>query len=538
VSKGTVRDDGRYWAFISYSHKDAAFGRRLHRRLEAYALPRRLVGQGAGVGSAVPRRLTPIFRDREEFPAAQDLSAEVRAALKESRSLIVVCSPAAAASPWVAREVELFRELHPGRPVFAAIREGDPKDSLPPVLRLIGPDGRALEPLAADFRRGHDGWELGLLKLIAGMLGVGLDELVQRDGQRRTRRVTAITAAALMLVLVMTVLTVFAISARNEAERQRGEAEGLVEFMLTDLRTTLKGVGRLDAMTAVNERALRYYADQDLSRLPVESLERRARVLHAMGEDDESRGDHDAALIKFGEARRTTAELLAESPDDPERVFAQAQSEYWIGYVDYNRDRFASAKPPFEEYKRLVDRLVARVPESPEFQEEAGFADGNLCAIALEKPSNAPEAIRLCTSALRHMEQAARHLKGNVEVGSKIANRHAWLADAYLANGNAAQARTERFAEEQILLRLINSDPRNMDLSDSWISLQRALARLEILANQRELARHRLQRALSALNTMIEFDPKNKNWSDQRIRIQITIAHLQPVSIEPHGGNQ
>jgi len=125
VREGTVSDDGRYWAFISYSHKDAVFGRRLHRRLEAYALPRRLVGRLTAQGAA-SRRLTPIFRDREELPAANDLSAEVRAALKASRCLIVVCSPAAAVSPWVAREVALFRELHPNRPILAAVREGDP----------------------------------------------------------------------------------------------------------------------------------------------------------------------------------------------------------------------------------------------------------------------------------------------------------------------------------------------------------------------------------------------------------------------------
>jgi hypothetical protein len=180
VSNIASTESPKYWAFISYSHKDSAFGRRLHRRLENYALPRRMAGRASGQG-VIPRRLAPIFRDREDFSAANDLSTEVRAALQVSRSLIVVCSPAAAASPWVAREVESFRALHPDRPVLAAIREGEPPACFPDALRRIGPAGDSIEPLAADFRKGRDGTELGLLKIVAGILGIGLDELVQRE---------------------------------------------------------------------------------------------------------------------------------------------------------------------------------------------------------------------------------------------------------------------------------------------------------------------------------------------------------------------
>src|SRR5205085_5000642 len=113
--------------------------------------------------------------------------------------------------------------------------------------------------------------------------GLGLDDLVQRDATRRVRRVMAVTAGALAAMLVMAVMVVIAISARREAEHQRAEAEGLIEFMLTDLGSRLRGVGRLEVMEAVNSRALGYYANQgDPADLPPDSLQRRARVLHAI----------------------------------------------------------------------------------------------------------------------------------------------------------------------------------------------------------------------------------------------------------------
>ena len=88
-------------------------------------------------------------------------------------------------------------------------------------MRRQGSAGESVEPLAADFRSGGDGYRLGLLKLIAGILGIGLDELIQRDAQRRLQRVTAITAAAVLAMLVMGVLTAFALSARVDPRTAR-----------------------------------------------------------------------------------------------------------------------------------------------------------------------------------------------------------------------------------------------------------------------------------------------------------------------------
>jgi tetratricopeptide (TPR) repeat protein len=524
--------NGRYWAFISYSHRDAAFGRRLHRKLETYALPRRLVGRETAQGK-VPKKLAPIFRDREELAAAHDLSTEVRAALKASRCLIVVCSPASAASQWVGREIEVFRELHPGRPILAAVRDGEPEDCFPPGLLGEDANGAAIEPLAADFRRGRDGEHLGLLKLVAGILGLGLDELVQRDATRRNQRVTAVTAGALLAMVVMGVLTAFALSARQEAERQRGEAEGLVEYMLTDLRDRLEGVGRLDVMTAVNKRALKYYSDQDLEKLPVDSLERRARLFHAMGSDDQARGDTAAALAEFREARRTTAALLAEAPDDPERIFDQAQSEYYFGVVDYDRSDYAAAMTSFRAYKALADRMVAIAPKNTKYRREAGYAESNLCTIAV-KNGNRKDALQHCAAALMQTQEAADHPdKDNdtAEVRKAIAddvmNCLGNLGDAYRINHNTIRARAEREAEQKILGREMAADPHNMDLVDTWIALQIAFAELDSDDGNNAAAEARMTNTLSSAETLYRVDPTVKRSRKQREFIEQELIRLR-----------
>jgi hypothetical protein len=97
----------RYAAFISYSSKDAAFARRLHRALEGYGIPSSLGKFDLTGGRGKRNRVHPVFRDRDEFGAGH-FSDQIEASLKASAALIVVCAPNSAASPWVQKEIEFF----------------------------------------------------------------------------------------------------------------------------------------------------------------------------------------------------------------------------------------------------------------------------------------------------------------------------------------------------------------------------------------------------------------------------------------------
>lgn len=509
-----ARPGVRYAAFLSYSHKDAAAAGRLHRRLETYRLPQRLAGS-EGARGTVPQRLWPIFRDRDELPAAADLSETVRDALARSGALIILCSPHAAASLWVAEEIKVFRELHPDRPVLAAILDGDPPDCFPGALRALGQDGTWHEPLATDLRRGRDGAHLGLLKLVAGITGVGLDALVQRDAARQIRRVTSVTAVTVIAMLIMTALAWIAVDARRDAENQRAEAEGQIEFMLTDLRELLKGVGRLDILTAVNQRALRYYGrHQDLQRLPADSLVRRARVLLAVGEDELNRRHYPAATAAFREAHRTTAEQLARAPRDAERIFAHSQSEYWVGYADYLRDDLVAARQSWQRYKELADRLLAINPAEPRWLRESGYAEGNLCTIAVRRPIDAALASRTCVTALRRVLRV-RDLQGaDRALDRDLANRHGWMVLAADANGRWDLAQRHQARHEALARSLIAADPSNVDYRDVWVRGQFGFGKLLAAHGRLQEARRRFAAAAAEVAKLRTRDPANASWRD------------------------
>jgi MTH538 TIR-like domain (DUF1863)/Tetratricopeptide repeat len=229
----------RFRAFISYSHRDTGTVRWLHRALETYRVPRKLLGRETAFGP-VPKTLAPIFRDRDELSASPDLSAELRAALAQSLFLIVVCSPAAAASRYVNEEVLTFKRLHGEKRVLALIVAGEPgasqgsapsdQECFPPALRFsLAADGSLADvpaaPIAADLRKVGDGRRLALLKLLAALTGLRLDELAQREAQRRAQRLRLVAGASLAACLFTGGLAIYANVQRIEAERQRGVAE-------------------------------------------------------------------------------------------------------------------------------------------------------------------------------------------------------------------------------------------------------------------------------------------------------------------------
>lgn len=213
----------RYKAFISYSHRDEAIAKRLHRRLERFRPPPGLTLPDG----AIPERLYPIFRDREEMGASHSLPETIEAALTASDHLIVLCSPASAASKWVNQEICFFADVKGAERILPVIVSGDPPDCFPKALK------DALdEPLASDLRETKDGYTDGVLKIIAGLWGVSLGALKDREAARQRHRARLNTA----LAAVFAALVVFAGFSgwraveqkhRAEAEAQAAEARSL-----------------------------------------------------------------------------------------------------------------------------------------------------------------------------------------------------------------------------------------------------------------------------------------------------------------------
>ena len=532
----------RYYAFLSYSHQDKDLADWLHRELEKFRVPSSIAGRLTASG-VVPRRLTPIFRDQHDLSASGDLAEEIKAALAASQFLVVLCSPTAAKSRWTNQEIESFKRTRPEGCVLAAIASGEPfasdvpgreaEECFPPALRYRydrrgRPTNKRAEPLAADLRGNPEERRTGFLKLVAGMLGVGLDELVQRETTRRHRHLAWLAAASLGGMAVTSTLAVTAINARNEAREQRREAEGLVGFMLGDLKNKLEPIGRLDALDGVGARVLRYYQKQGTADLSDAALSQRSKALSLMAEVAESRGDSAGALRLYRTAMAGTAEAARRAPNDPQALFDHAQNVFYVGQIDRQLGDFKANEAAMREYKDLAIRMIALGPDSMKWRMEKNYADTNL-GVALADQRRFPEAVEQFSEALTTMEAIATADPRNREYQQNLAEGLAWLADAQGSMGDYRGAIASRTRGIATLQRLFDQTG-DVDYEQRLVPAHVSLGYLYLEQGQAEAAGEEFRTAVAMADALLPKEPTNTTWREYATKAHLALARQLLVS--------
>jgi len=534
------RPQVRYFAFLSYSHKDEQLASWLHAQLEQFKVPGNLAGRLSENG-VIPKRLTPIFRDQHELAAAGDLGEEIEEALANSQYLIVLCSPDAANSRWTNAEIDAFKRKRPDGCVFAAIAAGEPfasdipgreaEECFPSALRQRydrrgRPTAKRAEPLAADLRHPGEARRVGFLKLVAGMLGVGLDDLVQRETLRRQRRLAWLAAASLAGMAVTSTLAITAIQARDEAREQRRQAEGLVGFMLGDLKDKLQPIGRLDALDAVGSRALAYYQAQDKSELSDEALAQRSRALTLMGEIANTRGDLDGALKRYEEAFASTAEAVRRHPDDPQRIFDHAQNVFYVGQIAYERGSLRQAEAAWREYKRLAERMVELAPEDNDYRLEEVYASNSLGSVLMTERRYG-EAAAIYQSSLKVAEALAAAEPGKRDYQFRVSNALAWLADAHEYSGALDRSLAERERQVQLLTDMQQRNPQDTEIQRDMMTARRAVGRLLASRGDATGGLKELLASVAISDTLYRIEPGNTEWLQANAAGRFDLADVQ-----------
>lgn len=326
-------------------------------------------------------------------------------------------------------------------------------------------------------------------------------------------------AAGAAMVLALATGAGLAAMEAAEARRNRDRAEGLIEFMLGDLRRKLEPAGRLDVLDALGEKALAYYESQGAGGADADAVGRRARALHLIGEIAERRGDLARSHHLFISAADSTAELMQRSPGDARRMFDHSQSVYWVGYVARRRGKAAEAEASFAEYLRLAGRLVELEPANVEWRMERAYANANLGILFMES-HRASRALQLFGDACSTW---AGIFASRPDLAIESAIAQGWLAKAHEATGALERAITAQQAKVEILQKLPDfSTNRRAQLVHANGYYE--IGRLRLSLGQAGAAAGPARQAQERLETLVALDRSNLHWLAQLAFARVGLA--------------
>jgi tetratricopeptide (TPR) repeat protein len=513
----------KYCAFLSYSHRDTAWGKWLHAALESYRVDRDLVGRNTPVGP-VPKSIRPIFRDREDFSAGHSLTQQTIAALEASRFLIVICSPSAAQSRYVNEEVRLFKMLGRAERVIPVIVDGEPGDltreCFPPALRCkVSADAQVAdeheEPIAADAREQGDGGEIAKQKVVAGLLGLGLDEIVRRAERARRRRNRFWTTLAGVFFL----LAVAASGSAAYAWRQLKINEA---FLNATLKRATEIVDEAVAQAVkynvprgatlkllVNAEGL--FDDMAHYGRPTPELRyRKAWMMIQFALSYKILGDTAKQFARANEAYRLLTGLTAEQPNNIpyQRDLSVAYNE--VGDVQKAHGDLAGALKSYRDGLEIAKRLPQSDPNAG-WQRDLSVSYNKVGDVQ-KAQGDLTGALKSYGDGLKIAKRLAQSDPANAGWRRNLSWSHENVGDVQKAQGDLAGALKSYRDGFAIRERLAQSDAANAGWKSELSLSYEKVGDVQVAQGDLTGALESYRDSLAIIEPLAQSDPSNANW--------------------------
>ena len=219
----TIDKHYKYFAFISYKREDEKWAQWLQHKLENYKLPT----TARQNNPSLPNKVRPIFRDTTDLSGGV-LERAINNALSDSHFLIVICSPRAAKSQWVCKEVQTFIDSGREENIIPFIIEGQPyspdisTECYPAALKELSGSRELL-----GININEMGRDAAAVKAVARMFELPFDTLWQRFRREARRRRRIFISLLMLFTLASLIITgiFFGLHRRMQFNQARAVAE-------------------------------------------------------------------------------------------------------------------------------------------------------------------------------------------------------------------------------------------------------------------------------------------------------------------------
>ncbi|CAD6366165.1 hypothetical protein SHEWT2_00831 [Shewanella hafniensis] len=328
---------------------------------------------------------------------------------------------------------------------------------------------------------------------------------------RWTRRLTV----ALLCVLTLTsvIMSVRSIEAEKLALQKRLAAEDLLGFMVGDFADKMRGIGRMDLLDGISNKALEYFSDfshqDDDAHLSFDARFQHGQTLEAMGEVAYSRNKIDEARSALLAAQEKMLPLLELQPENLALLKTLGANAFWLGQLKYDVSEWVSARPFWEQYLQYSQAMYAIAPEDKDALMELSYAHNSLGSVSMNQQEFAKakqdfeESLRLKLLALAKAPEDSQLI-------ADVADTRSWLASAAVSQGDINTAiQIHEEIQEALLTKNLEKQPYLLDrLTGSYQNIATLLSyqgRLTEALNKASLG-------LATIESAFKQDPENERW--------------------------
>jgi tetratricopeptide (TPR) repeat protein len=527
-----------YDAFISYSHaKDKPIATALQSVIQKLGKP------------WYRRRALRVFRDDTSLSATPGLWPTIQQSLEQSRFLILLASPEAAASPWVNKELAYWLERKGADTLFIAVTDGElvwdvdsgdfgGRAPLPPAAKGCFLTQPRWVDLTA-YREGADKREAKFTELAANFAaairGMPKEDLLSQEVRQQGRALTLAWSAAttlLLLAVAAGTATVFAYRAQKEAILQRDRAEqtlaaatqtanSLVFSLAQRFRDTV-GVPAalvkdiLDQARALQDQLIKSgQVTPDLKRSEAAALDAAARSLIAIG-------DIVGALSSAKQGQQIIADLLTGYPANTNLQHSLSVSLNTVGDVQMVQGDRAGALQSYRDSLAVIERLAKTDPGNTDWQRDRSVMYSRVGNMQVAQGDLAG-ALQSYQDSLAIRDQLAKSDPDNTGWQRDLGMAYSRIGDVQATQGDRAGALQSYRDSLAIHGRLAKTDPGNavwqLDLS---VALQK-IGDVQGLASALQSYRD----SLAVIDRLANSDPGNAVWQAQLSFVSGRIGDVQ-----------
>ncbi|MGI2260253.1 winged helix-turn-helix domain-containing protein [Shewanella sp. GXUN23E] len=325
-------------------------------------------------------------------------------------------------------------------------------------------------------------------------------------------------AASLLLLTSLSVLMSWkSQQAELKATEKRHAAENLLGFMVGDFADKLRGIGRMDLLDGISNKALEYFSRPDWDEgVGFDARFQHGQTLEAIGEVAYSRGQTDEAKAALLTAREQLLPLLALQPQNLSLLKTLGANAFWLGQLAYDQSDWDATRPWFEAYLEHSEAMVAAAPQDFDALLELSYAQSSLGSLALKRMDFDSATINFQT-ALVTQERLLQLQPDNEQLLANTANTQSWLATSKVHQGQIS-------AGIQLYEQIDAALERDKDayIKDRRSYLLERLADLYFYKSEVQKGKLALNTAFALRYEVLKEDPNNLLWVYELAVLEVT----------------